>query len=349
MLSDEHFMQRCIQLAQLGAGKVSPNPMVGCVIVHKNKIIGEGYHQLFGGPHAEVNAINSIADKQMLKQSVLYVNLEPCAHFGKTPPCTNLIITHQIPKVVIGTSDPFEKVNGKGISMLKESGVEVISKILDSECAELNKRFFTYHIKKRPYIIIKTAHTKDGFIGITERSNTKDRHITNMAMQMYVHKMRSHEDAICAGTNTILQDNPRLDVRYYGGKKPLRVVIDRNLRIPLTYNIFDGSQPTLLVTQNENLSLIKPSPGIEVVGIDFENPISEVLAILHNKKVQSLIVEGGHQLIKSFIEAGYWDEAFIIEGNKWWGAGIAMPSIHGELVDEFEIDGDFCRHLKNNN
>src|SRR5690554_5115458 len=257
----EKYMMRCIELARLGMGHVSPNPLVGCVIVHRNKIIGEGYHRQYGGPHAEVNAINEVTDHQLLKESTLYVSLEPCAHYGLTPPCSDLIIEKMIPKVVIGTTDPFAAVAGRGITKLQKAGVEVVTGVLEDSCRELNKRFFTYHQKQRPYVILKWAQTADGFIDM-ER-NPADigtpTWITGPLALTLVHKLRSEEDAILVGTNTALADNPSLTVRHWSGRNPIRAVVDLNRRLPQSLNIFNGKAQTLIFntdkesTEGQNL------------------------------------------------------------------------------------------------
>ncbi|HRS53852.1 MAG TPA: bifunctional diaminohydroxyphosphoribosylaminopyrimidine deaminase/5-amino-6-(5-phosphoribosylamino)uracil reductase RibD, partial [Bacteroidales bacterium] len=255
-MEDALYIRRCFDLARLGMGKVAPNPMVGCVIVNGNKIIGEGYHQEYGGYHAEVNAINSVIDKDLLKTAVLYVNLEPCAHYGKTPPCTDLIISSQIPKVVISNVDPFEKVAGKGINKLRAAGISVIVGVLKQDGKELNKRFFTFCEQKRPYIILKWAQSLDGFIDKERNSNEKLKGptwITGDFFKKVVHKWRAEEQAIMVGTNTAINDNPKLTVREVPGKNPLRIVIDRVLKLPHNLNLFDSSTPTLVLTEQKNI------------------------------------------------------------------------------------------------
>ncbi len=330
-------MQRCIELARLGAGSVSPNPMVGCVIVCGNEIVGEGFHRKYGEAHAEVNAVNSVATPELLKESTLYVSLEPCAHHGRTPPCTGLIIEKQIPRVVIGAADSSPEVAGRGIKKLKEAGIEVVSGVLGQECRELNKRFFTFHEKKRPYIILKWAQTSDGFIDIARESSDygEPNWITGDLALRLVHKIRAEEDAIIVGTNTALKDNPSLSVRNWAGESSLRIVIDKELKLPETLKFFDGTQKTLILnalkTEKEDLT--------EWFKLDFSKDIlPQILSELFSRKILSLIVEGGRQLLESFIRDGLWDEAHVFSGNKFFFSGIEAPKIQGvqtacELLD----------------
>ncbi len=334
---DKKYMQRCIELARLGAGSVSPNPMVGCVIVCGNEIVGEGFHRKYGEAHAEVNAVNSVATPELLKESTLYVSLEPCAHHGRTPPCTGLIIEKQIPRVVIGAADSSPEVAGRGIKKLKEAGIEVVSGVLGQECRELNKRFFTFHEKKRPYIILKWAQTSDGFIDIARESSDygEPNWITGDLALRLVHKIRAEEDAIIVGTNTALKDNPSLSVRNWAGESSLRIVIDKELKLPETLKFFDGTQKTLILnalkTEKEDLT--------EWFKLDFSKDIlPQILSELFSRKILSLIVEGGRQLLESFIRDGLWDEAHVFSGNKFFFSGIEAPKIQGvqtacELLD----------------
>ena len=330
-------MQRCIELARLGAGSVSPNPMVGCVIVCGNEIVGEGFHRKYGEAHAEVNAVNSVATPELLKESTLYVSLETGAHHGRTPPCTGLIIEKQIPRVVIGAADSSPEVAGRGIKKLKEAGIEVVSGVLGQECRELNKRFFTFHEKKRPYIILKWAQTSDGFIDIARESSDygEPNWITGDLALRLVHKIRAEEDAIIVGTNTALKDNPSLSVRNWAGESSLRIVIDKELKLPETLKFFDGTQKTLILnalkTEKEDLT--------EWFKLDFSKDIlPQILSELFSRKILSLIVEGGRQLLESFIRDGLWDEAHVFSGNKFFFSGIEAPKIQGvqtacELLD----------------
>lgn len=335
------FMHRCLELALLGMGDVAPNPMVGCVIVHNGIIIGEGYHQKYGEPHAEVNAIHSVQNQELLAHSVLYVSLEPCAHFGKTPPCSDLIVESRIPHVVIGTSDPFARVAGKGIERMQKAGIQVEVGILEKECRELNRRFFTFHEKKRPYILLKWAQTLDGFID-TDRSETRHQSwITNALAKRLVHKQRSEESAILIGTNTAEFDNPALTVREWTGNQPVRLVIDRSGRLDAGLHIFDQKAPTWVFTtmekpEQENLKFIP-------LGSD-QDILNQMLADLYHRDILSVIVEGGGKLLSSFLDAGLWDEAFVYTGNQFFGKGVAAPNISGEIVG-FEILDDCRLHV----
>jgi len=339
-------MFRCLELAKLGAGNVAPNPMVGCVIVHNEKIIGEGYHQNYGEAHAEVNAINSVINSALLKESTLFVNLEPCAHHGLTPPCSDLIVEKQIPEVIIGTIDSFAKVAGKGIEKLRKAGIDVKVGILKNECRELNKRFFTFYEKNRPYIILKWAQTQDGFIDIvrTENEFGEPTWITGEMALHRVHKMRADEDAIIVGTNTALKDNPSLTVRHCVGKNPVRIVLDRNLNLPENLNLFDNKVKTLVFNSIQN----KENGNISFVQIDFrKNILPQILKELHNRKMQSLIVEGGKQLLDSFINAELWDEAYVFKGDKKFQNGIQAPQISGKIVAAETLNSDKLTILKN--
>ncbi len=335
---DEKYISRCIELAKMGLGSTSPNPMVGSVIVHNKRIIGEGYHYRAGGPHAEAIAIRSVKDKSVLNNSTLYVNLEPCAHTGRTPPCSDLIIQHAIPRIVIGTIDPNSLVSGKGIKRLKAAGRTVKTGILEKECRLLNKRFFTFHEKKRPYIILKWAQTADGFIDVIRDKNSPIgiNWISNEISRMLVHKWRSEEDAIMVGTNTAEIDNPMLSTREWYGKSPLRVVLDKNLRLPGHSRLYDKSLPTIVFTEKD----AAPEKNLLYRKISFgENFFSEMLTSLCDIEKQSLIIEGGRQLINSFINRDLWDEARIFEGTKTFNQGIMAPVIPGK-ADEIQYIGE---------
>ena len=332
-------MKRCLELARLGAGKVAPNPMVGCVIVFNGKIIGEGFHRKYGEAHAEVNAINSVKNKELLKESTLFVTLEPCAHFGLTPPCSDLIIEKQIPKVIIGTIDPFAAVAGKGIEKLKKAGIQVEVGFLEKECREINKRFFTFHEKSRPYIILKWAQTQDKFIDIerTLEEYGAPTWITGDLALRLVHKIRSEESAILIGRKTAEKDNPSLSVRHWSGKNPLRLVIDKQLQLNQSLNIFDGSEKTIIFNtlKNEvigNLSYIKTDAA--------KNTILQVLEELYRQNILSVIVEGGKQLLESFIELNLWDEAHVFVGSKFFGSGVQAPKLKGKLIASEHLDND---------
>ena len=335
MSENDKYIGHSIDLAKNGNGLVAPNPMVGCVIVHEGKIIGESYHKEFGGPHAEVNAINAVDNKELLKDSVLYVNLEPCSHHGKTPPCADLIIKMKFPKVVIGMKDPFEEVAGKGIQKLKDAGIEVVSGVMEDECQELNKPFITFHEKKRPYIILKWAQTKDGFIGKNKTASSvySPTWITSDNLKNLVHKWRTEEQSIMVGTNTALLDNPKLNAREWEGRDPIRIALDKSLRLPVTLHIFDGSVPTIIFTSSTKAA--KNIKNAEFVEIDFNGNIAlQVCDVLFEKKIQSLFVEGGTMLLQAFIDNGLWDEAMIFTGNKEFNDGVKAPEIKGEIISE---------------
>jgi len=325
---DKKMMQRCIFLAQRGRGATSPNPMVGSVITHKNKIIGEGFHRQHGGPHAEVNAINSVIDKSLIPESTLYVNLEPCSHWGKTPPCTDLIIENKIKRVVIGSIDTCSLVAGKGVTKLRDAGIEVVINVEIEKCRELNIRFFTFHEKKRPYIILKWAETSDGFVDkIRNPKENLPQWITNDEARLLVHRWRTEEDAILVGKNTALFDNPSLNVRLTSGKNPTRVVVDFNGDLPLNLNVFDGTQPTIVFTTNPTRFAIK---DLRAFKIEEDFNVQTILDILYLNKTQSIIIEGGTFTLQQFIDQGYWDEALRFVGNKTFQTGISAPNFKYE-------------------
>lgn len=312
-------MYRCIQLAKCGEAGAPPNPMVGAVVVCNGRIIGEGFHRRCGGPHAEVNAINSVTDKRLLSQSTIYVSLEPCAHYGKTPPCADLIIQSKIPRVVIGCADPFAKVNGLGIKKLQDAGCEVKVGVLESECLELNHKFFTFHQKHRPWIILKWAQSKDGFIGACDTTNRIQ--FSNALTQTLVHRLRAQSGAILVGTRTAILDNPTLTTRYWTGANPLRLTIDRKGCLPENLHLLDGSTPTVIYTQES---------------------IEEILNDLYNRNIQSLIVEGGTCLLQSFIDAGLWDEARIETSPACIGQGTVAPKLSYEKLKSRQYLGKHC-------
>jgi diaminohydroxyphosphoribosylaminopyrimidine deaminase/5-amino-6-(5-phosphoribosylamino)uracil reductase len=334
---DEKFMLRALALARLGMGNVSPNPMVGCVIVHQGVIIGEGYHCEFGMAHAEVNAVNSVKDKALLSKSTLYVTLEPCSHHGKTPPCTDLILQWGIPNVVVGTIDPFAQVAGRGIEKLRNGGCNVMQDYLEPLCIALNRRFFTFHQKKRPYIILKWAQTADGFIDIdrTREHYGQPTWITNDLSRIAVHKMRADESAILVGTNTANKDNPSLTVREWSGRAPLRLVIDKEMRLPGGLTLFDQRVPTVVYTSG----VVSGKRNLEFKKISFDgSELDQVLDDLHQRGVLSLIVEGGQRLLNSFIEKNLWDEARVYTGKSNFHTGVRAPIIDALMVKSEELD-----------
>ncbi|AWI27113.1 bifunctional diaminohydroxyphosphoribosylaminopyrimidine deaminase/5-amino-6-(5-phosphoribosylamino)uracil reductase RibD [Flavobacterium pallidum] len=334
MTIHEKFMRRCLELAQNGLGTTYPNPLVGSVIVHEGKIIGEGWHRKAGEPHAEVNAINSVKDTALLEKSAIYVNLEPCSHFGKTPPCCDLIISKKIPEIIIGITDPHSKVAGEGIRRLQEAGKKVTIGVLEKDCSDINKRFFTFHNKKRPYIILKWAETPDGFIAPKTKSEIKPVWITNETSRQLVHKWRSEEHAILIGTQTAVDDNPTLTTRDWAGKNPVRIVIDRHNRIPKENHIFDNQAETILISGTE---------------IDFnENCAAQIAEYLYKRNIQSVIIEGGRKTLQTFIDAGFWDEARIFKGKIPFGDGVKAPDILGTISETHSISGDELLMLTNN-
>lgn len=322
---DKRYMQRCIQLAQKGLGHVSPNPMVGAVIVCDNRIIGEGYHRKYGEAHAEVNAIASVKDRSLLKRSTIYVSLEPCSHYGKTPPCADLIIEKGIPRIVIGCQDPFSKVAGQGIKKLQTAGREVIVGVLEYECKHLIRTFITSHTLRRPYITLKWAESVDNYID-KNRTYGKAAKLSNEFTSMLVHKRRADADGIMVGTNTALLDNPTLTVRNWTGENPTRILIDRKLKVATNYHIYDGTVPSVIFT--ENPSSVPTKPNIEFAVFDkTENSIAQILSHLYTKGIHSLLVEGGSILLQSFIDLGVWDEAFVEKTSLQLHEGVKAPSI----------------------
>lgn len=322
----EKYIKRCIELAKNGLGTTYPNPMVGSVIVYNNKIIGEGWHRKAGEPHAEVNAINAVKDNSLLSKATIYVSLEPCSHFGKTPPCCDLIIANNIPNVVIGTIDPFAKVSGNGIKKLVEAGKKVTVGILEDECNELNKRFFTFHNKKRPYIILKWAESRDGFIAPITKEKKEPVWITNEYSRQLVHKWRSEEQAILIGTQTAIDDNPSLTTRDWLGNHPIRIVLDQNNRISKENHIFDTLAKTLSITKDD----FSFSDNLALKTVNY----------LFDKNIQSVIIEGGRQTLQTFIDSGIWDEARIFRGCNSLKEGIKAPNIEYKNVQKQQILDD---------
>ncbi len=329
----EKFINRCIEIAKNGLGTTRPNPMVGCVIVHENIIIGEGYTSPYGGDHAEINAIQSVKDKSLLHLATLYVTLEPCSHYGKTPPCSNLIIEHQIPNIVIGTIDTHDKVAGQGIAKLRAAGCNVIVGVLEDKCKQHHKRFFTFHNKKRPYIILKWAETTNGFMAPKMKTEKKPIWITNTYSRQLVHKWRAEEQAILIGTNTVIEDNPSLTARNWKGNNPIRIVIDRAHKLSKGFNVFDDTAETYIISEKN---------------INFSNPIAQQICdILYSKKINSIIIEGGRQTFQTFINDNLWDEARVFIGNKAFKDGIKAPDISGKLVSEQNILKDTLKIYTN--
>jgi diaminohydroxyphosphoribosylaminopyrimidine deaminase/5-amino-6-(5-phosphoribosylamino)uracil reductase len=314
-------------------GTTAPNPMVGAVIVFNDNIIGEGYTSPYGGSHAEVNAINAVNDKSLLKSATLYVTLEPCSHFGKTPPCSDLIVKHGIPNVVIGCIDDNPEVAGKGIKKLESAGCNVIVGVLEAECKAHHQRFFTFHNKKRPYIILKWAQSQDGFIAPLTKDEQKPVWITNSYSRQLVHKWRAEEQAILVGTNTVIADNPSLTTRDYKGNNPIRVVIDRTKRLPKNASVFDHSAKTIVITEDH---------------IDFKQPIAkQICDHLYQNDINSIIIEGGSQTLQTFIDENLWDEARIFTGTTPFKNGVIAPKINGSLLKNNHILTDNLKTLKN--
>lgn len=323
MNNDELYIKRCIDLAQKALGKTYPNPLVGSVIVHNGKIIGEGYHHKAGENHAEINAINSVEDKSLIPESTIYVSLEPCAHYGKTPPCALKIKELGFKKVVIGAMDSHDKVNGKGKKIIQDAGIEAISGILEKECIELNKRFFTYHEKKRPYIILKWAESADGFLD----KDFQPTAISNALVNQFVHQLRADEHAILVGTQTALNDNPSLTVRNVVGVNPVRILIDFDLKVPNDFKIYNNESKTLVLnTIKEGIE-----DHIHFIKIEKENFLTYLMEVLYKEQIQSVIIEGGRFTLQQFIDANLWDEAIIIRNeNLKLGNGTQAPEFNAK-------------------
>jgi diaminohydroxyphosphoribosylaminopyrimidine deaminase/5-amino-6-(5-phosphoribosylamino)uracil reductase len=348
MMTDELYIKRCLELAERGAALVSPNPMVGCVIVKDHKIIGEGYHEKIGHAHAEVNAVQDVirqygtAAASMLKDSTVYVSLEPCAHFGKTPPCADLLIKHEVGKVVIGNKDPFPDVDGKGITKLRNAGIEVLQGILDEECRHLNRRFFTRIEKQRPFIILKWAQTANGFFAPMKPSQEW---ISTPLAKKIVHKWRTEEDAILVGKKTVIADNPKLTTREWEGKNPIRLVIDKKLEIPLEQHIFNDDARTIIFNElktqvNGNIHYV------QMEDMHFYLP-QKIAFQLYLMDIQSVIIEGGANILNQFISSRLWDEARVFNSAKNWETGVHAPQIHGLITDVLPINQDKLIIYKN--
>ena len=341
-MTDEIYMQRCIDIAKRGIRAVAPNPMVGCVLVVEGKIIGEGYHERYGEAHAEVNAINNVSNQNLLKNATLYVSLEPCSHTGKTPPCCDLLIQNGIKKVVVGTKDPNPLVGGKGIEKLKNSGIEVSEGILKDQCLELNKRFFTFHEKQRPYVTLKWAQTLDGFLDqIRKDGEQKINWISEPETKTLVHKWRSEEQSILVGRNTITNDNPSLTVRDYGGMNPIRLVIDSQLQISGNLNIYSKDAPTIVFNRVKD----KKENNVEWIKIK-ETSTNSILKELYRRGIQSVFVEGGSRTLQYFIIDNLWDEARVIVGQKYFKEGYKAPIINKVPVKSMPFGKDMIHYYK---
>lgn len=326
MTTHEYYIKRCLQIAKNGLGTTRPNPMVGATIVYNDKIIGEGFTSSYGQNHAEVNAINSVKDKTLLKKSTLYVTLEPCSHHGKTPPCSDLIVSHNIPKVVIGCVDDNPQVAGKGIDRLKAAGCEVIVGVLEKESKAHHKRFFTFHNKKRPYIILKWAETNDGFIAPKTKDEQKPVWITNKYSRQLVHKWRAEEQAILVGTNTVIEDNPSLTVRDWTGDNPVRFVLDKFSKLDSNFSCFNNKAKTIRVSENDIL---------------FEDNIAkQICEFIYKQNLTSIIIEGGAKTLQTFINEDLWDETRVFVGQTEFRNGTKAPQLKGKLVSEKNILND---------
>ncbi len=330
---DQRYMKRALELAELGRSNVSPNPMVGCVIVRDEKIIGEGYHQNFGEPHAEVNAVNSVENQEFLREATVYVTLEPCAHWGKTPPCANLLVEKKVKKVVIAALDSNPLVGGKGIQLLENAGIEVETGVLEKEARWQNRRFFTQIEKHRPYVILKWAQTQDGFVA---RENFSSKWISGSQSRQLVHKWRAEEDAILVGKNTAQYDNPSLNVRDWVGKNPVRIVLDSNLELPENLHLFDQSIPTICYNSKKS----ETQENLNFVNLGEQFSMYDMLKDLHSRKIQSLIVEGGTKVLSQFIENSLRDEARVFSGKVKFGTGISAPILNQNPAETLSIGED---------
>ena len=352
MIDHKLYIKRCLQIAKNGIGVSRPNPSVGAVVVYQNKIIGEGFTSAYGGNHAEVNAINAVKDKALLKKATIYVTLEPCSHFGKTPPCADLIVKHQLKNVVVGCVDSNSLVAGKGIERLINAGINVIVGVLEDECKEDHNRFFTVQNKKRPYIILKWAQTKDGFVAPLTKVEQKPVWISNPYSQQLVHKWRAQEHAILVGTNTVIADNPKLNVRSWTGHNPVRIVLDRTLRIPKNSNVLDGSVKTIVICDKKILNS-NGFQSLEIINIifeaiDFQNNIAkQVCDVLQKHQIQSVIIEGGTQTLQTFIDENIWDEARVFVGETTFKVGVKAPVFKKVVKEEINIKTDVLKIYTN--
>ncbi len=344
MDAHEKYMRRCLDLALLGQGSVSPNPMVGAVIVYNGLLLGEGFTSPYGGPHAEVNAVRQVLDRfgeikgrDLLRKSTVYVSLEPCAHHGKTPPCADMLVSYGVRQVIIGCRDTFAKVNGMGFQKLREAGIDVITGVLEKECQHLNRRFFTKIQQNRPYVILKWAETADGYFA---PEDAMQQWISNAASKQLVHKWRSEEDAILVGKNTALIDNPSLTNRLWSGKSPKRILIDRNLEIPATHALYNRDEVDVLIFNAQKTDWQGQLKYIELENFDLYLP-QNILYQLYLMDIQSVIIEGGVKTLQLFIDAGLWDEARIFVGDVSWGKGIKTPILlQKKLVCNQKVSSD---------
>jgi len=340
-MSDELYMKRCLELAGMGNGEVSPNPLVGCVIVSGGKIIGEGFHQKYGRAHAEVNAINAVLGNysasaaDLLKQATVYVSLEPCAHFGKTPPCADLLIRHQVKKVVVGNRDPFPDVNGKGIEKLLHAGIEVVVGVLEKECRFVNRRFFTRIASHRPYIILKWARTANGYFA---PKDILQKWISGPLAKKLVHKWRTEEDAVLVGKKTAMTDNPRLNAREWPGKNPVRIIIDRNLEVPDSHHVYDDQAKTIILNELKT-DVINNIHFVSMEDMQYYLP-QKIAYQLYLMDIQSIIIEGGADILNQFISSGLWDEARVFNSSESWDTGIHSPLINGRITSLTKVDLD---------
>ncbi|QVY67623.1 bifunctional diaminohydroxyphosphoribosylaminopyrimidine deaminase/5-amino-6-(5-phosphoribosylamino)uracil reductase RibD [Polaribacter sp. Q13] len=355
VIDHKNYISRCLQIAKNGIGSARPNPSVGAVVVYQNKIIGEGFTSPYGGSHAEVNAINAVKDKSLLKKATIYVTLEPCSHFGKTPPCADLIVKHQFKNVVIGCVDSNSLVAGKGIERLINAGINVTVGVLEEECKAHHKRFFTVQNKKRPYIILKWAQTKDGFVAPLTKDEQKPVWISNTYSQQLVHKWRAQEHAILVGTNTVIADNPKLNVRSWSGQNPVRIVLDRSLRIPQDSNVLDGSVKTIVICDHKKFELnskgFQPLENVNKIifeAINFENNLAQqICEVLQKHQIQSVIIEGGTQTLQTFIDENLWDEARVFVGETKFEVGVKAPIFNKVVKEELNIKTDVLKIYTN--
>jgi diaminohydroxyphosphoribosylaminopyrimidine deaminase/5-amino-6-(5-phosphoribosylamino)uracil reductase len=336
-MSHEHYMQRCLQLAALGAYTAAPNPMVGCVVVHNDSIIGEGWHHSAGKPHAEVNALAAVKNPALLKEATVYVSLEPCAHFGRTPPCADLLVEKQVKKVVIGCQDPFAKVNGAGIQKLRAAGIAVETGILEEACRALNQHFFTFHEKKRPFVSLKWAQSQNGFFDLERSTETRiPNWITGPEAKTYVHHLRAQHAAILVGSKTVLADNPSLSTRLVKGPSPMRLVLDRGGILPKESTVFTDGAPTVVFGKgNSSDGHIRYIPT-------GEKPLQAILDYCYAEGYTSLFVEGGATLLQHFIQEKLWDEAHVLIGTPYFATGIPAPNLELAPVSSMQLGQDVC-------